>query len=420
MDEIREGEMAEAQSATQKRQQLSKGMEHLRSVVTVDDLAESAPNTVAETDKASTAFEPVRVLPHRSHDPGNNLKRSDPFQFGSRYLEQGDNIFEFNAWDHVETDDAYKEFMESQYAKQRESPVSEADKIKYNSAPETWWDKFYAVNTSNFFKNRNWLFQEFPVLKEVTQPTAGEKVLLEVGAGAGNTAYPILANNENPTLRIHACDFSKKAVEVIRSNEAYDGKMVRADVWDVAGTGDASLPPGIEAGTVDVILMIFIFSALSPDQWAQAVRNIWTLLKPGGEVFFRDYGRGDLAQVRFRKGRYMGENFYVRGDGTRVYFMAKEELESIWSGDEEFWSQNRQNWRKSQACQEDDGEKDISTEHGEEAKERSEKKDQETMEAMPKFDVLEVGVDNRMLVNRQRKLKMFRCWLQARFRKPKE
>ena len=68
------------------------------------------------------------VPPHLSHDPENNLKRSDPFQFGSRLLNQEDDVFEFNAWDHVETDDTYKEYAELQYAKQREAPVSDFDK----------------------------------------------------------------------------------------------------------------------------------------------------------------------------------------------------------------------------------------------------------------------------------------------------
>jgi len=68
--------------------------------------------------------------PHLSHDPENNLKRSDPFQFGSRHLKDEANVFEFNAWDHVETDDVYKEYAELQYAKQREAPVSDFDKSK--------------------------------------------------------------------------------------------------------------------------------------------------------------------------------------------------------------------------------------------------------------------------------------------------
>ncbi|KAI8965681.1 methyltransferase [Daldinia sp. FL1419] len=328
---------------------------------------------------------------HRNHDPQYNQKRSDPFQFGSRYLQEEDDVFEFNAWDHVETDDTYKEYAEQQYAMQRESPVSDFDKSRFNSDPAKWWNLFYKNNTANFFKNRKWLQQEFPVLDKVTAEDAGPVTVLEVGAGAGNTAFPILANNKNPKLKLHACDFSKKAVEVMRNHEEYNTNFMQADVWDAASE---DLPPGLEEDSVDVVLMIFIFSALSPKQWAQAVRNIYRVLKPGGEVCFRDYGRGDLAQVRFKKGRYLEENFYIRGDGTRVYFFEKDELAQIWTG-------------TSTAVEEakvEDGSETAS-------------KPSESETRQPLFDIEELGVDRRMLVNRARRLKMYRCWMQGRFRK---
>jgi len=75
--------------------------------------------------------QPDVLPPHRSHDPQYNQKRSDPFQFGSRYLGQEDDVFEFNAWDHVETDDTYKEYAEQQYAMQRQAPVSDFDKSEW-------------------------------------------------------------------------------------------------------------------------------------------------------------------------------------------------------------------------------------------------------------------------------------------------
>lgn len=238
---------------------------------------------------------------------------------------------------------------------------------------------FYKNNTSNFFKNRKWLQQEFPVLAKVTQEDAGPVTLLEIGAGAGNTAFPILAQNKNPQLKVHACDFSKKAVEVMRSHEGYDTEHMQADVWDVASE---ELPPGLGEGSVDIALLVFIFSALSPLQWKRAVENVHRLLKPGGEVCFRDYGRGDLAQVRFKKGRYLEENFYIRGDGTRVYFFEKDELASIWTG-EKFGSE--------------------------------EGKEDEAERPPPLFEVKGLDFDRRMLVNRARRLKMYRCWLQGRF-----
>jgi tRNAThr (cytosine32-N3)-methyltransferase len=253
---------------------------------------------------------------------------------------------------------------------------------RFNSEPAKWWNQFYKNNTSNFFKDRKWLQQEFPVLSEATRADAGSVTLLEVGAGAGNTAFPILAHNQNPGLKIHACDFSKIAVDVVRESEAYDTRHIQADVWDAAGE---DLPPGLSENSVDVVLMIFVFSALSPMQWQQAVRNVYRVLKPGGEVLFRDYGRGDLAQVRFKKGRYLQENFYVRGDGTRVYFFEKEELISIWTGN-------------SLPSVQLEADNDFNAEW---------------------FEIVDLGVDRRLLVNRAKQLKMYRCWMQGRFRKPR-
>ncbi|KAK1061819.1 hypothetical protein LTR74_010730 [Friedmanniomyces endolithicus] len=362
----------------QQRQQLTKGMEHMRSYVIIP---ETPPSTGEDAYGVPASYEPVRKPATTVASDENPQKRSDPFQFGTRYLEEGDDIFAHNAWDHVEVDAQYSEFIEQQTTFQRENQVSDFDKQRFSDKPEKWWDKFYGNNQANFFKDRKWLVQEFPVLGEVTKEENGAVTLLEVGAGAGNTAFPLLAMNRNPELRLHACDYSAKAIDVIRSQPAYAAQgspaVLQADVWDIAGQ---DLPPGLTPGSVDLVLLIFIYSALSPDQWTQALRNLFTLLKPGGEVLFRDYGRGDLAQVRFKKGRYLDENFYVRGDGTRVYFFDEQELRKIWSSSI-------------------DG---IAGDFGQTAA----------------FEVRNLAVDRRMLVNRQRKLKMYRCWMQGHFMKP--
>jgi tRNAThr (cytosine32-N3)-methyltransferase len=399
------------------KQQLSKGMEHMREWVTVQDTPSTPPiESTANVEEEAAYGVPASIQPVRkpqTDSANNDQKRVDPFTFGTRYLEEGDNIFQHNAWDHVETDDTYKEFIKTQEEFQRSAPVTDFDKKRFNQHPEKWWDKFYSNNRANFFKDRKWLAQEFPVLGEITKEDYGAATMLEVGAGAGNTAYPVLNLNKNPLLKIHACDYSKKAIEIIRTQEAYQNQTtLQADVWDAAGTGDNALPPGLEAGSVDVVVMIFIFSALSPRQWAQAVKNVWNVLKPGGLVLFRDYGRGDLAQVRFKKGRYLEENFYIRGDGTRVYFFERDELADIWSGK---LPENSFHIDASEQTSEQTSEQKTDED---ELAEKLQKSEISEENKMPAFEITNLGVDNRMLVNRQRKLKMYRCWMQGRFQKP--
>ena len=271
-----------------------------------------------------------------------------------------------------------------------------------NSHPEKPWNRFYSNNSSNFFKDRKWLFQEFPILERATgnaedsSPQNAVRIL-EVGAGAGNTAFPMLAVNKNPGLHIHAVDFSEKAIDVIKTHPSYDARHLSAEVWDLVAAnedGGASLPADVPAGSIDIVIMIFVFSALEPAQWRQALSNVWAALRPGGEVLFRDYGRGDLAQVRFKKGKWMGDNFYVRGDGTRVYFFEEAELEAIWSKSNKISSSNP-------------GSEEVSDRINDPMRE----------ERDPRFEIVNLATDRRMLVNRQRKLKMYRCWMQGQFRK---
>ena len=421
------------------KQQLSKAMEHMRFAVTVDPKptpssttsptptppTSTSPAEPAESDAygVPATIQPVRNPASRSHDPSNNQKRTDPFSFGSRVLEEGDNIFEFNAWDNVIVDDSYKTFSEEQFSKQRADPVSDFDRKRFNEHPEKWWNVFYKNNKTNFFKNRKWLAQEFPVLGEIGAEDAPAATVLEVGAGAGNSAFPILQNSNNPRLKIHACDFSKKAVQLIRAHELYDESKIQADVWDVAASPESEnggLPPGLSEGSVDVVLMIFIFSALNPRQWDQAVRNVWRLLKPGGQVLFRDYGRGDLAQVRFKKGRWMEENFYVRGDGTRVYFFEQEELKCIWGGDAAAAVENKdeEDTRNGEDVELAQKTQDLSVGDDRNDLVAAEATEENHAGPRPEFDIAHFGVDRRMLVNRQRRLKMYRCWMQAVFKKP--
>jgi len=65
-----------------------------------------------------------------------------------------------------------------------------------------------------------------------------------------------------------------------------------------------------------------------------AFTKLFNCLKPGGKLLFRDYGRFDEAQLRFTNKSRLGDNFYVRQDGTCVYYFEDSELRTLLCGAE--------------------------------------------------------------------------------------
>ncbi|CAO3563243.1 unnamed protein product [Mortierella alpina] len=284
--------------------------------------------------------------------------------FGGRILVDESAVFEQNAWDHAEWGEEQEQHARNEIARQNLNPVPEELIATYHEEAAENWNKFYAKNENKFFKDRHWLRIEFPELFHMIEAEAGEKNVMEIGCGAGNTMFPLLIESKNPKLFVYACDFSSTAVEVVKNNPEYDPARGKAFVWDLAAD---DIPPEVEPESMDVLVLIFVLSALHPDRWEQAMNNLYKLLKPGGLIVFRDYGRYDMAQLRFKKNRLLSDNFYVRGDGTRVYFFDSDEMVKLFGS---------------------------------------------------RFTIEQNAVDRRLIVNRLRKVKMYRVWLQGKFRKP--
>ncbi|XP_004078380.1 methyltransferase-like protein 6 [Oryzias latipes] len=202
--------------------------------------------------------------------------------------------------------------------------VSEFKQIKLEKEARKNWDLFYKRNATNFFKDRHWTTREFEELKECREFESQKLVLLEAGCGVGNCLFPLLEDDLN--IFVYACDFSPRAVEFVKQNPLYCPERCCAFQCDL--TKD-DLTGNVPEGSVDVVTLIFVLSAVHPEKMKLALENINKVLKPGGVVLFRDYGLHDHAMLRFKAGSKLGENFYVRQDGTRSYFFSKEHLAQL-------------------------------------------------------------------------------------------
>ncbi|XP_025917192.1 tRNA N(3)-methylcytidine methyltransferase METTL8, mitochondrial isoform X5 [Apteryx mantelli] len=332
---------------------------------------------------------------------------------GSRILTDPSKVFEHNMWqilqlpfcrDHMQWSQEEEERAKDKAAENSLVKVQLEDQDKYEKEASKYWNEFYKTHKNNFFKDRNWLFLEFPEIlpekkreqlkteekssesikinstscfphqdfpgmleegeeywknnygedstsvqgqiynkkqaKSVTDNPQGKNCreqlgelesfpgsgaayrVLEVGCGAGNSVFPILKVLCNtPGTFLYCCDFASGAVELVKSHSSYNSAWCFAFVHDVC---DDALPYPFPDEILDVILLVFVLSAIHPDRMQRVVNRLAKLLKPGGMLLFRDYGRYDTSQLRFRKGHCLSENFYVRGDGTRVYFFTKE------------------------------------------------------------------------------------------------
>lgn len=138
---------------------------------------------------------------------------------------------------------------------------------KYVKEASKYWHIFYKRNTDHFYKDRHYLHVVFPeLLSQPGENTVDSRIrLLEVGCGVGNAILPLPALN--PCLTIHAIDFAASAIKILKANPILinSGGNMLADVCDVVSD---EIPVG--AGTQDLVLCMFVLSAIEPqvsDHW---------------------------------------------------------------------------------------------------------------------------------------------------------
>ena len=183
------------------------------------------------------------------------------------------------------------------------------------------WEKFYKFNKTNFFKDRHYILEEFIELKNDKR----DKItLLDMGCGVGNSFYPLLIRL--PNLYVNAFDFSKRAVNMSKTHPLYEKEKSRINIYDLDLVKD-----DIPNKNNDYGILMFVLSAIKPEEHEKVIEKISKVINKGGILYFRDYARYDMAQLRFakRKKNRVGDNLYMRKDKTLSYFFDKNEIENL-------------------------------------------------------------------------------------------
>ncbi|CAI5762142.1 Hypothetical predicted protein [Podarcis lilfordi] len=209
-------------------------------------------------------------MPHRFQ---SNKRPVAPL--GSRVLLDPDKVFDHNMWDHMQWSQEEEETAKEKAAENSLIRVQPELQAKYEREASRYWNEFYKIHKNHFFRDRKWLFVEFPEIlpegksdlcrKATTEnlrctgllednhlceddsaakvssvlsacydnSAADEQIvkntgkqfpggdssyrILEVGCGAGNSVFPILeVIRHHPGVFLYCCDFASEAVELIK------------------------------------------------------------------------------------------------------------------------------------------------------------------------------------------------------------
>lgn len=94
---------------------------------------------------------------------------------------------------------------------------------------------------------------------------------MDVGCGVGNTTIPLLqASGTSGKMFIYACDYSVQAVDILKQDAVQWSDRCKPFLWDITGEITEVIP----AESLDIVLCIYVLSAIPPEKQRKAVSNL--------------------------------------------------------------------------------------------------------------------------------------------------
>lgn len=220
------------------------------------------------------------------------------------------------------------------------------------------WNKFYQPhNSGEVYKPRNYLYAEFEKYFKLCVQVQSICYVCEVGCGFGCSIFPLLQLLPE-TTQFLASDFSSTSLEILRRNENFvkNSERISVKCYDIlqepstcsmlssssqsssTETRTSESATAIEPITnacklQDIVLCIFVLSAVPPQFHVRALLNMAALMKNGAFLLFRDYGIYDMTMFRHKyrmKGADESEYLFRRDkDGTLAYYFSLERLRQL-------------------------------------------------------------------------------------------
>ncbi|XP_074404602.1 tRNA N(3)-cytidine methyltransferase METTL8, mitochondrial isoform X3 [Zonotrichia albicollis] len=189
---------------------------------------------------------------------------------GSRILTDPSKVFEHNMWDHMQWSQEEEENAKKKATENSLVKVQSEDQDKYEREASKYWNEFYKTHKNNFFKDRNWLFLEFPEIlpEKRREEFKTEKISLEhtkinndnsfslkngvfeegekyweKNYGSGSTAVQGYVYSKNQVKALTANPQGKKCGEELGKVESFPGCDATYRILEVGcGAGNSVFP----------------------------------------------------------------------------------------------------------------------------------------------------------------------------------